>query len=135
MRRFRYPGILIISFFVTGFVSLFAGGLLAGSQVQAPGGRILFVDDSVNDGLVAHWKFDAVGAGTAVEVISRADGTLISGASMVSSPLPPVLFNNTGSLSLDGVAGRVDIADNPALNLSVELQPDRLGETQRDFFF
>ena len=118
MRRFRYPGILIIPFFVTGFVSLFAGGLLAGSQVEAPGGRILFVDDSVNDGLVAHWKFDAVAAVTAVEIISRADGTLISGASMVSSPLPSVLFNNTGSLSLDGVAGRVDIADHPALNLS-----------------
>ena len=101
-------------------LGLFAGrALLIEAQVQAPTAAIRFVDDSVNDGLAAHWKLDEAGVITAVEFISKANGTLINGANMFFGPLPPgVHFSDLGILNLDGVNDQVDIADNATLDLS-----------------
>ena len=97
-------------------LGLFAGrALLTNAQVQAPTAAIRFVDDSVNDGLAAHWKLDEVGATTAVEFIVGANGTLTNGASMSAGPIPTVQFSDPGVLVLDGVNDRVDIADQAAL--------------------
>ena len=84
MRRFRFPGVLTIPLAIAVYALLFGGGLPASAQV--PAGTIWFVDDSINDGLAAHWKFDEVGAGTALEFIVGADGSLASGASMAATP-------------------------------------------------
>jgi hypothetical protein len=81
---------------------------------------VVRVDDSVNDGLAAHWKFDEPAATTAREVIVGANGTLVTGATMTFGPLPPAIAAATladpAVLALDGAAGRVDIADNTAIN-------------------
>ncbi len=82
----------------------------------------IFVDDSVSDGLVAHWKFDEPGLTTARAYVGPVSGTLENGAVMGFGPIPPVLtFIDTGVLQLDGVVSatpqRVSIADNAALNL------------------
>ncbi len=81
----------------------------------------IFVDDSVNDGLVAHWKFDEPGTTTARAYVGPVSGTLENTATMAFGPLPPVSFLSAGVLRLDGVIDatpqRVVIADDAALNL------------------
>jgi hypothetical protein len=106
--------------FTLAVLGLFAGrALLTRAQAQAPTAAIRYVDDSVNDGLAAHWKFDEAGATTAVEFIVGANGVLTNGAIISSGPIPPGLhFFDMGVLNLDGVDDRVDIADNAALNLA-----------------
>ncbi len=77
------------------------------------------VDDSTPDGLVAHWKFDEVGSSTALPYVGPAAGTLQNGASMTNGPVPGGLnFITAGVLLLDGTDARVQVADNPALNLA-----------------
>ena len=81
-------------------------------------GATIFVNETVNDGLIAHWKFDAVGAATARDFIGTAHGTLQNGASLSGAPLPPMTVANAGSLALDGVNDQVAISDTAALDLA-----------------
>lgn len=82
-----------------------------------PDATVIRVDDSVNDGLLAHWKFDEPSSGTAREVMLGAHGTLSTGASMTFGPLPPMTFIDPGVLSLNGLTtGTVSVADNVTLN-------------------
>ncbi len=77
----------------------------------------IFVDDSVNDGLVAHWKFDEPGITTARAYVGPVNGSLENGATMTAGPIPPAAnFVDPGVLLLDGSNDRVLVADNTALN-------------------
>ncbi len=99
-------------------LALFAGqALLASAQANTPAATTWFVDDSINDGLVAHWKFDESGAATALELVNAAHGTLSNGAAITATPsLPAVNFPDLASLALDGTDDRVEVADDAALN-------------------
>jgi predicted outer membrane repeat protein len=106
------------------FFSILSGGalwLLLAPHVLAlrpTSGATIFVDDTINDGLIAHWKFDEVNSATARDFVGTAHGALQNGASLIGTPLPPMTVANAGSLSLDGFDDRVAISDTAALDLT-----------------
>lgn len=72
------------------------------ARAQSP----IFVDDTVNDGLVAHFKFDE-GAGTVTRdwLNVNLTASLLSGVSLQTISLPAMSAPNPGTLSLDGSRG------------------------------
>ncbi len=85
----------------------------------APTATIIFVNVIVNDGLVAHWKFDENGAVTALDFLKANPAALQDTASMSNASLPTLTVPDPGSLALDGINDYAQInAPTSALSLT-----------------
>ncbi|MGL4650780.1 MAG: LamG domain-containing protein, partial [Caldilineaceae bacterium] len=95
------------------------------AQVDAAGNAPItwYVDDSVADGLVAHWRFDRNSSTPLVlETVNAAHGTLLNGAAIVDAPVfpdprPGLISENFGMLRLDGVNDFVEVTSPSPLNV------------------
>lgn len=101
--------------------------LLTGALVGLLSARVAlaqqtwFVDDSQNDGLVAHWRFDeALSSATFTrEFVGASHGTLSATGGLVSSPTSPVQLPNNGVFYANGTR-YITVTLTSAIQLATE---------------
>ncbi len=104
--------------FVLMLVVVFFSTQMGVTPARALGAQI-FVNDDVNDGLAAHWKFDEAGSTTALDFLGANPAALQDTASQSNASLPALAVPNPASLALDGINDYAQInAPSAALALS-----------------
>lgn len=116
LRRRLFAAPLFLLVFVLVFVFLFA---LDARSAHAQ--ETWHVDDSVNDGLVALWRFDDPSAvPTMYDLVGGNHGTAIVATVAITNNRPIYQYISPGVLDLRGFSARVEVPDDPALNTSDE---------------